>query len=58
MAAGSLSAWVGRYAAPQPKLRFTLASNLLPGGSQSLEAALPEKALDARDLPRGGLPVI
>ncbi len=52
MAAGSLSGWVGRYAAPQPKLRFTLASNLLKGGAQSLEVALPEKALDARDLPR------
>lgn len=52
LAAGSLSGWVGRYAAPQPRLRFTLASNLLKGGAQSLEAALPEKALDARDLPR------
>ncbi|MBL0211210.1 MAG: hypothetical protein IPQ13_09920 [Holophagaceae bacterium] len=52
MAAGSLSGWVGRYAAPQPKLRFTLASNLMPGGSASLDTALPEKALDARDLPR------
>jgi Ca-activated chloride channel family protein len=52
MAAGSLSGWVGRYAAPQPKLRFTLASNLLPGGSAFLDAPLPEKALDARDLPR------
>jgi Ca-activated chloride channel family protein len=52
LAAGSLSGWVGRYAAPQPKLRFTLASNLLPGGSASLEGALPEKALEARDLPR------
>ncbi len=52
MTAGSLSGWVGRYGAPQPKLRFTLASNLLTGGSASLDAALPEKALDARDLPR------
>ncbi len=52
MAPGSLSGWVGRYAAPQPKLTFTLASNLLPGGKASLEAALPEKALEARDLPR------
>ncbi|MDE3245764.1 MAG: hypothetical protein KGN80_06720 [Acidobacteriota bacterium] len=52
LTAGSLSGWVGRYGAPQPKLRFTLASNLLPGGSASLDAALPEKALDARDLPR------
>jgi Ca-activated chloride channel family protein len=52
MAPGSLSGWVGRYAVPQPKLTFTLASNLLPGGRASLEAALPEKALEARDLPR------
>ena len=52
MAAGSLSGWVGRYAVPQPKLRFTLASNLLPGGSTFLDTTLPEKALDARDLPR------
>ena len=49
---GSLSAWVGRYGAAQPKLRFEFASNLLNGGRQSLEAPLPEKALEARDLPR------
>jgi Ca-activated chloride channel family protein len=52
MSAGSLSGWVGRYGTPQPKLRFTLASNLLPGGSAFLDTELPEKALDARDLPR------
>jgi Ca-activated chloride channel family protein len=52
LASGSLSGWVGRYAAPQPKATFTFASNLLPGGKASLEAALPEKALEARDLPR------
>ncbi len=52
LTAGSLSGWVGRYAVPQPKLRFTLASNLLAGGSASLDSALPEKALEARDLPR------
>jgi Ca-activated chloride channel family protein len=51
-APGSLSGWVGRYAAPVPRLRFEVSSPLLAGGSGSLEAALPEKATDARDLPR------
>jgi Ca-activated chloride channel family protein len=49
---GSLSAWVGRYAAPQPKVRVELASSLFPGGKQGIDAAFPEKALEARDLPR------
>ena len=49
---GSSSGWIGRYAAPQERLRFDLASPLLKGGSASLEAALPEKATEARDLPR------
>lgn len=52
LAPASLSGWVGRYAVPQPKLRFELASPLFAGGKQALETALPEKALDARDLPR------
>jgi Ca-activated chloride channel family protein len=52
MAAASLSGWVGRYAAPQPKLHFELASPLFAGGKHGLDAGLPEKALDARDLPR------
>ncbi len=52
LAPASLSGWVGRYAVPQPRLRFELASPLFAGGKQALEAALPEKALDARDLPR------
>jgi Ca-activated chloride channel family protein len=52
MEPGSLSAWVGRYAAPQPKVRVELASSLLPGGRQGIDAAFPEKALEARDLPR------
>jgi Ca-activated chloride channel family protein len=51
-APGSLSGWVGRYAAPAPGLRFEVRSPLLAGGSGSLEAALPERATDARDLPR------
>ena len=51
-APGSLSAWVGRYGVPQAKARFEFSSPLLAGGRQSLEAALPEKSLEARDLPR------
>ena len=52
MAPGSLSGWVGRYAAAQPKVRVELDSPLFPGGRQALDAAFPEKALEARDLPR------
>jgi Ca-activated chloride channel family protein len=51
-AAGSLSGWIGRYGAPQPELRFVVASPLLPEGRATLQASLPERALDARDLPR------
>jgi Ca-activated chloride channel homolog len=51
-AAGSLSGWIGRYAAAEPRLRFDLPSPLLKDGRASLDAALPEKALEARDLPR------
>ena len=49
---GGLSAWVGRYGVPQPKVRFDFPSPLWPGGHQALEAPLPERALAARDLPR------
>jgi len=49
---GSLSAWVGRYAVPQPKVRVELASPLFKGGKLGLDGAFPEKALEARDLPR------
>jgi Ca-activated chloride channel homolog len=49
--AGSLSGWIGRYAAPEPRLRFEFPSPLLDGRA-SLEGALPDKALEARDLPR------
>jgi Ca-activated chloride channel family protein len=52
LSAGALSGWVGRYGVPRPRLRFTLASPLFPGGSRQVEGALPEKALEARDLPR------
>ena len=52
LAPGGLSAWVGRYGVPVAKVRFAFPSVLFPGGHQSLEAALPERALAARDLPR------
>ncbi len=50
--AGSLSGFVGRYAAPQPQLHWDVASPLIPEAQRGLDAALPDKALDARDLPR------
>ncbi len=52
MAPGSLSGWVGRYAVPQPKVRVELASALFSGGKGTVEGSLPDKALEARDLPR------
>lgn len=52
LAAGSLSGFVGRYAAPQPRLSFELPSPLFDGGRARLAGALPERALEARDLPR------
>jgi Ca-activated chloride channel family protein len=52
LAPGNLSGWVGRYAAPQAKVRFDLVSAVFPGGRQSLETALPVQALEARELPR------
>ena len=52
MEPGSLSAWVGRYAVPQPKVHVELASQLFKGGKVGLDGAFPEKALEARDLPR------
>ena len=52
LAPGVSSGWVGRYAAPAPALQWTLTTPLLPGGAASLEAPLPERALEARDLPR------
>ena len=50
--AGSLSGWIGRYVLPQPALQWQVASALFPGGRASLDAPLPEEALEARDLPR------
>jgi Ca-activated chloride channel family protein len=52
LAAGSLSGFVGRYAAPQPRLNFELPSALFKDGRARLTGALPERALEARDLPR------
>ncbi|MBS1767266.1 MAG: hypothetical protein JST05_07695 [Acidobacteria bacterium] len=52
MVPGSLSGWVGRYAVPQSKVHVELASPLFAGGKAGLDAAFPDKALDARDLPR------
>lgn len=49
---GSLSAWVGRYAVPQPKVRVELTSPRFKGGKVGVDGAFPEKALEARDLPR------
>ena len=52
MQPGSLSGWVGRYAGPSAGVQFELPSPLFPGGRAALRADLPERALDARDLPR------
>lgn len=49
---GSLSGFVGRYSVPQEHLRWTLPSPVFDSGSASIEAPLPERAGDARDLPR------
>ena len=48
----ALSGFVGRYSKPAPEVRFAMASGILPKESSTLTAALPAKALDARDLPR------
>ncbi len=52
LAPGVASGWICRYAAPAPRLQWTVATPLLPGGAASLEAPLPGQALEARDLPR------
>jgi len=51
-APGALSGWVGRYAEAQPRVRFELATPLLPESQRRLDATLPERDLRARDLPR------
>ena len=48
----SLSGFVGRYSKPSTQVRFALASGVLPKSASTLTAALPAKALEARDLPR------
>lgn len=50
--AQSLSGFIGRYAKPATGVRFALASGILPKASSTLDATLPAKALEARDLPR------
>lgn len=52
MEPGSLSGWVGRYEAPVAAVSIDLSSPLFPGGRQTAQGSLPEKALEARDLPR------
>ncbi|MBI4911164.1 MAG: hypothetical protein HY823_00355 [Acidobacteria bacterium] len=52
MEPGALSGWVGRYETPLAEARFEWPSPLFPGGRATLQASLPEKALEARDLPR------
>jgi Ca-activated chloride channel family protein len=48
----TLSGWVGRYGMPQARVRLELVSPLFAGGRQAVDAAFPEEALVARDLPR------
>jgi Ca-activated chloride channel family protein len=50
--AQSLSGFIGRYSKPAPEVRFALASGILPRSASTLTAALPVKAIEARDLPR------
>jgi Ca-activated chloride channel family protein len=50
LAAGALSGWVGRYAEPAPRLQWEALTPLIKDGR--LDAPLPERALEARDLPR------
>ena len=50
--AQSLSGFIGRYSRPANEVRFALASGILPRDASTLTAALPARALEARDLPR------
>jgi Ca-activated chloride channel family protein len=52
MEAGALSGWIGRYGQPKNGLNVKLSSSIFSGGSQEIKTDFPEKALDARDLPR------
>ncbi len=49
LAAGTLSGWIGRYAEPS-RLQWEALTPLIKDGR--VEAPLPERALEARDLPR------
>jgi Ca-activated chloride channel family protein len=50
LALGTLSGWIGRYAEPAEHLQWEALTPLIKDGR--LEAPLPERALEARDLPR------
>ena len=48
----ALSGFVGRYSKPAAQVRLSLTSGILPKELSTLASALPERALEARDLPR------
>jgi Ca-activated chloride channel homolog len=50
LAPGALSGWIGRYGEPAEQLRWESQTPLIKDGR--LEGPLPERALEARDLPR------
>jgi len=52
METGALSGWIGRYSQPRLGANVKLNSPLFSGGFQEIKADFPEKALDARELPR------
>jgi len=52
MEAGALSGWIGRYGQPKNGLNVKLSSSAFNGGSQEIKTDFPEKAFEARDLPR------
>ena len=52
MESGALSGWIGRYEHPQNGLNLRLNSNIFRGGFSEVKANFPERALEARDLPR------
>jgi Ca-activated chloride channel family protein len=52
MEAGALSGWVGRYGQPLEGLSLRLNSPAFQGGFQESKAGFPDKALEARDIPR------
>jgi len=51
-APGSLSGFIGRYAAPQERIGFEMNSALMRADQRRIEASLPDHATEARDLPR------